>query len=132
MRTTFAPLPGRNGRAIPRSARFAGVFVVLAASVAAGGCTHVGPKSVTVDRFDYAAAIGESWKQQTLLNIVKLRYMDLPVFLDVSSIVAGYSMETSGNVGGAALLGERDPAATACRSGRRGSSRIARPSPTCL
>jgi len=66
----------------------------------AGGCTHVGSKSITVDRFDYATAIGESWKQQTLLNIVKIRYMDLPVFLDVSSIVAGYSIETSGNLGG--------------------------------
>ena len=74
--------------------------LALAAAAACGGCTHVGPKSVAVDRFDYATAIGESWKQQTLLNIVKLRYMDLPVFLDVSSIVAGYSMETSGNLGG--------------------------------
>jgi hypothetical protein len=73
---------------------------MLAAALAASGCTHVGPKSVTVDRFDYATAIGESWKQQTLLNIVKLRYMDLPVFLDVASIVAGYSMETSGSLGG--------------------------------
>ncbi len=100
MSATPAPLPGRNGRAVPHSARFSRVFAVLAASVAVGGCTHVGPRTVTVDRFDYATAIGESWKQQTLLNIVKLRYLDLPVFLDVSSIVAGYSMETSGSLGG--------------------------------
>ena len=100
MRTTIGPLPGRNGLATPRPARFARVFVALTVSLAAGGCTHVGPKSVTVDRFDYATAIGESWKQQTLLNIVKLRYLDLPVFLDVSSIVAGYSMETTGSLGG--------------------------------
>src|SRR6266481_2911283 len=64
------------------------------------GCTHLGPKTIPVDRFDYSAAIADSWKQQTLLNIVKLRYMDLPVFVDVASIVSGYSMETSGNVGG--------------------------------
>jgi hypothetical protein len=83
-----------------RTASVPALALLLAAAVAAGGCTHVGPKSVTVDRFDYATAIGESWKQQTLLNIVKLRYLDLPVFLDVASIVAGYSMETSGSLGG--------------------------------
>lgn len=64
------------------------------------GCAHLGPKTVAVDRFDYSSAIADSWKQQTLLNIVKLRYMDLPVFVDVASIVSGYSMETSVNLGG--------------------------------
>ena len=74
--------------------------LALAAMALVAGCTHLGPKTVTVDRFDYSTAIADSWKQQTLLNIVKLRYMDLPVFVDVASIVSGYSMETSGSVGG--------------------------------
>jgi hypothetical protein len=64
------------------------------------GCTHLGPKTVAVDRFDYSTAIADSWKQQTLLNIVKLRYLDLPVFVDVSSIVSGYSMQTGVSVNG--------------------------------
>jgi hypothetical protein len=64
------------------------------------GCTHLGPKTVTVDRFDYSTAIADSWKQQTLLNIVKLRYMDLPVFVDVASIVSGYSMQTGVSLNG--------------------------------
>jgi hypothetical protein len=64
------------------------------------GCKHLGPKTVAVDRFDYSTAIGDSWKQQTLLNIVKLRYMDLPVFVDVASIVSGYSIQTGVSVNG--------------------------------
>jgi len=63
-------------------------------------CAHLGPKSIAVDRFDYSTEIANSWKQQTLLNVVKLRYMDLPVFVDVASVVAGYSMQTGVSVNG--------------------------------
>ncbi len=62
------------------------------------GCTHLGPKTVVRDRFDYNTAISDSWKEQTLLNIVKIRYMDMPLFVDVASIVSGYTLQGTVNM----------------------------------
>jgi hypothetical protein len=41
-------------------------------------CAHLGPTTVVADRCDYNTAIADSWKEQTLLNILKIRYEDLP------------------------------------------------------
>ena len=34
-----------------------------------------------------------SWKEQTLLNVVRLRYGDAPSFADVSSVISGYTFQ---------------------------------------
>ena len=64
-------------------------------------CSSYGPKSMDRDQLDYGNSIGENWKNQMLANIVKLRFVDMPVFVDVGSIVAGYSLTTAvqGRVG---------------------------------
>ena len=76
------------------------IAAALVCALALTGCQSIGPHTVATDRFDYSSAIADSWKQQTLLNIVKLRYLDLPIFVDVSSVVAGYSLQTGIGVAG--------------------------------
>ena len=86
--TTIPRLVGRMG------------LVLLAGLLVLPGCSSIGPGTVARDRFDYSRSIAESWKRQMLLNIVKLRYLDPPVYVDVGQIVAGYSLETDVSVGG--------------------------------
>jgi hypothetical protein len=45
------------------------------------GCASIGPGAVARDRFDYFTTISDSWKSQTLLNLVKLCYGDASMFL---------------------------------------------------
>lgn len=78
-----------------------GVLTVVALFALLAGCSSYGPKSMDRDQIDYGNSIGDNWKNQMLANIVKIRFIDMPVFVDVGSIVSGYSLTTTvnGNVG---------------------------------
>lgn len=71
-------------------------FLLLTMCIFFNGCMRTGPDMVPKDQFDYAAAIGDAKKQQILMNIVKLRYAEWPVFLEVHQVVAGYNWEQTG------------------------------------
>ena len=66
----------------------------LSLVVLSAGCQTIGPGNLQLDRLDYADAIARSWREQTLLNIVKLRYFDAPVFLEVSSVIGSYTLQS--------------------------------------
>lgn len=59
------------------------------------GCVSVGPKTIPHARYDYNEAMTRSFKEQLLLNLVRLRYRDVPLFLEVGSIVAQYELSGS-------------------------------------
>jgi hypothetical protein len=75
-----------------------GVLVLLTLA----GCASVSPQHVNTDRMDYGQVIGDSWKRQTLLNVVRLRYADAPMFLDVASIINSYTV--GGNASAKAVV----------------------------
>ena len=77
------------------------------------GCLHpmIGPKSLPRDRAGYSAGIADSWKEQMLLNVVKIRYIDVPIFVDISSITTGYSLTQGANAGGTIATGSDNSSA---------------------
>ena len=77
--------------------------VALAAILAA--CNSFGPDTVRYQQADYASALADAGKRQTLLNVLKLRYGDVPAFVSVSQILAGYSAQGTFSVGTELLSG---------------------------
>jgi len=69
-------------------------------SMAVAACAQLGPEALTAGRPLYNVAVAQTESQQLLLNIVRQRYNDPIMFLDVTSISSGFSREAS-----AGLLG---------------------------
>ncbi len=70
--------------------------IAVGLAIVSGGCaTGVGPKAISDERPTFNEELARSTNQQLLTNLVRLRYLDAPMFLELSSVVAQYGLETS-------------------------------------
>jgi hypothetical protein len=85
--------PGRRKaichRLLPR------VVVLLAAWVGSSGC--LGPKAVRYTRMRYNEVVRDTNDEQLLMNIVRLRYADSPIFIDLPNITSQFEVAGHGN-----------------------------------
>ncbi len=68
-------------------------------------CARIGPDRIQHSSNDYNIAIQRTTDQQLLLNLVRLRYRDTPLFLEVSSVASQFRINTAASAG--ATLRER-------------------------
>ncbi len=76
------------------SENFARAIAIALITSVLVSCTSIGPGRLGKDQFNYNASVGQALQSQMLVNFVKLRYGDTPVFLEVTSIVNQYELES--------------------------------------
>ena len=69
-------------------------------AVVLGACAQLGPQVLSTGRPLYNIAVQQTESQQLLLNIVRQRYNDPILFLEVTSISSGFSREVNGSLVG--------------------------------
>lgn len=76
-------------------------FAACGLAFCATACLHprIGPDSLPRDRALYSLSLADSWKEQTLLNIIKIRYVDPPIFIDVGNMVSSYALTQTASAG---------------------------------
>ena len=75
-------------------------IVSLLGLFACGCATGLGPKALRGERPDWNQQIVRSTDSEMLLNVVRLRYNDSPLFLELGAVVAQYSYDASLSAGG--------------------------------
>ncbi len=84
------------------------VVVLVAMSTVVSGC--VGPKAVRYTRMRYNEVFRDTNDEQLLINIVRLRYADSPVFIDLPNITSQFEVAGQGNYLGG--YGNQSPSRT--------------------
>src|SRR5215831_16994977 len=83
-------------RGLLRTPPLLSLFSILVSSCTTG----LGPYAVRADRPSYNQEILGSGNAELLLNLVRLRYDDTPLFLELGAVVSQYSVNSSINSAG--------------------------------
>ena len=62
-------------------------------------CTQYGPSLVKAGRNDYNIAVSQTSNEQTLLNLVRLKYSDNPLWLSVGTLTTSYNIGAASSAG---------------------------------
>ncbi len=110
---------GKWGR-IPPIRAYVSALAILLGTLLSCGC--LGPEAVRTTRLRYNNAISSTNEEQLLLNLVRLRYAESPVFLDLPTITSQFELSAGGsdpgpagsqtNFGIVGLLGRDAPTLT--------------------
>lgn len=66
---------------------------LLAFAFLLSGCTQLGPSLVKAGRNDYNVAVAKTNDEQTVLNLVRFRYADNPLYLEVGSVTTQFNFQ---------------------------------------
>lgn len=95
--------PGQSRRMNVRPA----AFLAACALFILGGCARLGPATLEVERSNYNIAVQRTNDEQLLLNLVRLKYRDTPLFMEVTSVASQFTL--TGNANASAALTESAP-----------------------
>ena len=84
----------------PKVGVIGGRASILIAVLGSACATGLGPRAVRSERASYNEQIVRSADAELLLNLVRLRYNESLLFLELSSVVAQYGYDASLNAGG--------------------------------
>jgi hypothetical protein len=73
--------------------KFVSHFFLVPVVLLLSACASQGPLQIEQDRFDYGSFMADSWKNQGLMNIVRMRYLDWPVFMEIQQVLTSYKWE---------------------------------------
>lgn len=71
------------------------ILLALLLGFGISGCTSFGPSAIGHSRTDYNVVLQKTSDEQMLLNLVRLRYRDRPLFLETSALTTQFKFSPS-------------------------------------